>query len=375
MNRHIPYLDLQQLNASYEPQLSQALVRVASSGRYLQGSALASFEQQFANYCGVKHCVGVGNGLDALTLILLAYQTLGLLSEGDEVILPANTYIATALAVLRAGLKPVLCEPCATTSNIDVQRVPSLITDRTRVLLPVHLYGALADMESLCAIAHEHGLLLIEDAAQAHGSGVTRRAGAWGDAAAFSFYPAKNLGALGDGGAVVTNDSALAEAVRALGNYGSLAKYHHIYNKGVNSRLDDLQAAVLEVKLAYLDADNARRRYIANRYLQEVHWSDECSRPAVQQVTANHVFHVFALFTPHRDALQDFLNTYGIGTQIHYPIPLHKQPALSALYEGQSMPVTEQLAEEELSLPISPSLSDDDVSYIIDALNQWIATF
>ncbi|MDE6171903.1 MAG: DegT/DnrJ/EryC1/StrS family aminotransferase, partial [Bacteroides sp.] len=298
----IKYLDLQQLNASFEPALSDALARVSRSGWYLYGEATARFEQDFARYCGTAHCIGTGNGLDALTLIFLAYREAGTMSAGDEVIVPANTYIATLLAILRAGLKPVLCEPSPATCNIDTAYAETLITPRTRAILPVHLYGRLADMQGIHDLATRYGLKIIEDAAQAHGAICLKasqahgtipcedfrrgciisseslrrgeeqplRAGNLGDAAAFSFYPAKNLGALGDGGAVTTNDAHLATLVRAIANYGSTTKYIHQY-PGINSRLDELQAAALSVKLPRLDKDNAHRREIARLYHEHIH--------------------------------------------------------------------------------------------------------
>ena len=271
----IKYLDLQKINASFEPELSDALLRVSHSGWYLHGEATARFEEEFAAYCGTSYCVGTGNGLDALTLIFLAYRELGVMNAGDEVIVPANTYIATLLSILRAGLKPMLCEPSFETCNIDAAYAETLITPRTRAILPVHLYGRLADMKEICGLANRHGLKVIEDAAQAHGAVWNKvlpgkenqplRAGNLGDAAAFSFYPAKNLGALGDGGAITTHDERLAATVRSIANYGSTEKYVHRY-QGINSRLDELQAAVLSVKLPRLNQDNIRRREIAQIY-------------------------------------------------------------------------------------------------------------
>lgn len=368
----IPYLDLQRLNESFEPELSKAILRTTNSGYYLLGNEMRHFETAFARYCGVRHCVGVGNGLDALTLILLAYRTLGYVEAGDEVIVPANTYIATILSVLRAGLCPVLCEPLNPLSTLDVQASERLITPRTKLLLPVHLYGKMADMEAVVSLAKKYRLLVVEDAAQAHGAAVANvRAGAWGDAAAFSFYPAKNLGALGDGGAVTTNDIALSETVRALANYGSVEKHNHLYRFGVNSRLDELQAAVLGVKLPRLDADNERRRNVARRYLAEIAWEKPVIYPSTTVVDASHVFHVFAVFTPYRNELLTFLATQGVHAQVHYPVPPHRQKALQGLFETLSLPVTEKLHEYELSLPISPVLNDEEVTQVINAVNAW----
>lgn len=374
----IKYFDLQLLNNSFEPELSEAILHVLHSGWYLRGEVTERFEQEYASYCGTTHCIGVGNGLDALTLIFLAYREMGVMQEGDEVIVPANTYIATLLSVLRAGLKPVLCEPTLDTCNIDVMQIEGLLTSRTRALLPVHLYGRLADMGSICELAGRYGLKVIEDAAQAHGAiwksansskNVEKRcAGNLGDAAAFSFYPAKNLGALGDGGAVTTSDAELAAQIRSLANYGSMEKYVHTY-KGVNSRLDEMQAAALSVKLSRLDADNALRRAIAQRYQQEIGWERLGIRVCTPDDT--HVYHVFPVFTPNRAKLQNYLTGQGIGTQIHYPIPPHRQGALLTEYGSLSLPITECLHREELSLPISPLLTAQEVNRIIDVINHF----
>lgn len=385
----IKYLDLQQLNASFEPELSDALLRVSRSGWYLHGEATARFEQEFANYCGTAYCIGTGNGLDALTLIFLAYRELGVMNAGDEVIVPANTYIATILSILRAGLKPVLCEPSPETCNIDVTYAETLITPRTRAIVPVHLYGRLADMAGVHNLATRHDLKVIEDAAQAHGalwnaglpgksllpSTPPLRAGSLGDAAAFSFYPAKNLGAIGDGGAVTTRSEALANAVRSIANYGCTAKYVHLY-KGINSRLDELQAAVLSVKLPRLDADNARRREIARRYKEGIDWEYLGiirTTASTEEINEENVFHIFPIFSPRRDELQQYLSACGICTQIHYPIPPHHQDALRAEYGMQQLPITERIHNEELSLPISPLLTDEEISRIISHINTFRA--
>ena len=374
-NDKILYLDLRRISESFQPQLGQAVERVLHSGWYLRGETTERFEQDFARFCGTDYCVGVGNGLDALTLIFLAYRVMGQMQEGDEVIVPANTYIATILAVWRAGLRPVLCEPCADTCNLDAAEAERLVTPRTRALLPVHLYGRLADMERLSGLAAAHGLKVVEDAAQAHGAslhargGQLRRAGGLGDAAGFSFYPGKNLGALGDGGAVTTSDPVLARTVRALANYGSEQKYVHQY-KGVNSRLDEVQAAVLDVKLPRLDADNAHRRAVAARLLAEVEWGRIGIRVNVAP-TPDNVFHIFPVFTPRRDELQRYLLERGICTQVHYPIPPHRQEAFAAEYGHLSLPVTERLHREELSLPMSPLLTESEVFRMVQALNEW----
>lgn len=379
----IKYLDLQKLNASFEPELSDALLQVSRSGRYLHGEATARFEQEFAAYCHASHCIGTGNGLDALTLIMLAYRELGEMSAGDEVIVPANTYIATILSILRAGLKPVLCEPLAETCNMDAARAEALISTRTRAIVPVHLYGRLADMESIRQLASRHGLKVIEDAAQAHGAicrngeitpdgCLPARAGSLGDAAAFSFYPAKNLGALGDGGAVTTSDADLAAAIRSIANYGGAEKYVYIY-KGVNSRLDELQAAALSVKLRRLDADNARRREIAQAYKENIDWArlGLQSTALCETDTRANVYHIFPVFTPRRDELQQHLAARGICTQVHYPIPPHRQEALLQEYGKQQLPITERIHDEELSLPISPMLTNEEAGRIIDCINAF----
>lgn len=368
------YFNLRRLNASFEPKLSRRVKRVVHSGFYLGDKEYVFFENEFAEYCGVKRCVGVGNGLDALTLILLAFRELGRVSEGDEVICPANTFIATILAVKRAGLTPVLCEPSPDTCNMEADQVKKLLSPRTRVLLPVHLYGRVSGMRKLRMLAKKHGLWLVEDAAQAHGARYgKRRAGSLGHAAAFSFYPSKNLGALGDGGAVTTDDEELADVVYALANYGSTDISLYSY-QGVNSRLDEIQAAALRVKLPRLDEDNERRRRIAARYLQEIHWQPGLLRPAATEVDDSHVFHVFAVFSPQRDDLKYFLlQKCGIATHIHYPVPPHRQEAFRREWGDLSLPVTEQLHREELSLPVSPVMTEEEVSQVIEGVNHWIA--
>ena len=364
----IKYCDLKTINDRYEPQLTEAIVKAAQSGWYIRGKECEAFEQAFAAYCGCRHCIGTGNGFDALTIILRAYCALGAMQPGDEVIVPANTYIATILSIIEAGLKPVLCEPCANSCNIDTTLIEDLITEHTRAIMPVHLYGLAADMDKINEIAARHSLKVIEDSAQAHGAIYNgKRTGNLGDAAAFSFYPGKNLGALGDGGAITTNDTELAETARAIANYGSHKKYINIH-KGVNSRLDEIQAAALRVKLQYLDADNARRREIADRYIHSI-TNPLVTLPASDN-GGNHVYHIFAIRTPHRELLQQHLQEQGIETLIHYPIAPHKQQALREFAHLQ-LPVTECIHTQELSLPCHTAMSDSDIERVIDAVNSF----
>ena len=360
----IPFYDLRQVNARYAEALKSAAARVIDSGWYVLGEEVEAFEREFAAYCGARHAIGVGNGLDALALILRAYRELGALKEGDEVLVPANTFIATFLAVSQSGLVPVPVEPDPASFNLDPARAEAAIGPRTRAIVAVHLYGQLADMAALAELARRRGLLLIEDAAQAHGARHGgRKAGTLGDAAAFSFFPTKNLGALGDGGAVTTGDDALARQVAALRNYGSETKYHHLY-QGANSRLDELQAALLRVKLAHLDEDIALRREVARRYREGI------AHPAIVLPVAareeGHVWHLFVVRCARRDALQEHLRARGIHTQVHYPVPTHRQPAYAAL-RGLSLPLTERLHAEVLSLPLSPALDTAAVEQVVAA--------
>ena len=362
----VKYLDLQKINASFEPELTEAVERTVKSGWYLFGAEVEEFERRFARYCGVGHCVGVGNGLDALTLIFMSYISLGRMQRGDEVIVPANTYIASILAVLRAGLKPVFCEPEWETCNIDANKIEALVTSRTKAVMVVHLYGRVCQMDAIYKTVSQHGLYIVEDCAQAHGAMYKgTKAGALGNAAGFSFYPGKNLGALGDAGAVTTDDGELAERIRALANYGSSAKYVHPYI-GINSRMDEIQAAVLNVKLGRLDADNNRRREVARQYVEKIN-AKGLLLPMVDEEQA-HVFHIFTVFTPLRDRLQAFLKARDVQTLIHYPIPPHRQESLRD-YATLSLPVTERIYREELSLPMSPLLTEEEISQVADAVN------
>lgn len=361
---NVPFLDLKAAYLELQPEIDEAVQRVMHSGYYILGPEVEAFETEFADYCGAKYCIGVASGLDALTLSLTA---LGV-GRGDEVIVPSNTYIATWLAVSQCGATPVPVEPSLLTHNIDPSKIEAAITPRTKAILPVHLYGQPADLNPILAIAKQYNLKIVEDAAQAHGASYHgTRIGSHGDAVAWSFYPGKNLGALGDGGAITTNDEQMAERLRTLRNYGSSLKYVND-EKGFNSRLDPLQAAILRVKLKFLDQWNQRRQVIAQRYLTELSSSHLVMPKIMDQ--AESAWHLFVVRTPERQALQDRLSTDGIGHLIHYPIPPHQQRAYQqeAAQLGMNLPLAEQLAREVISLPIGPHLSQDDVGYIIQAL-------
>ena len=369
----IPILDLQKVNAPYMEALKEAAAAVVESGWYIRGSFGEHFEQAFAEYCGVKYAVGVGNGLDALTLMLRAAMELGRLQAGDEILVPSNTYIASVLAISAVGLKPVLVEPSEHSYNIDPKRVKEAYGARTRGVLVVHLYGRLCEMDEICEFADSHNLLVFEDCAQAHGARLSdgRGAGTFGAAAAFSFYPTKNLGALGDAGIVVTNDADIANVVRALGNYGSEVKYVNKF-KGVNSRLDEMQAALLLAKIPQLEAWNERRREIAVRYCNEIK-NKKIILPEIPAVPSEHVWYVFTVRTcdaATRDALQNHLKSRGIGTLIYYPIPPHLQEAYAGDFHGE-YPIAESLAKTVLSIPMSQTLSDEEISEVIGAINEF----
>ena len=364
----IPFLDLKRENARYASELNEALIRVADSGWYILGKEKEQFEQQFATYCQVPYCIGVGNGLDALRLILMGYMEMGKINVGDEVILPANTFIATALAISQCGLIPVLADCNIDTYNIDPDSVSQKITTKTKAIIAVHLYGQVAAINELKQIAKHNNLILIEDAAQAHGAVYDgKKAGNLADAAAFSYYPVKNLGAFGDAGAITTEDGELAGIISQLSNYGSESKYINKY-KGLNSRLDELQAAVLVVKLKYLDDENRQRREISKKYLENVK-NEKIILPVVKNFQS-HVFHLFVIRTDKRDRLQTYLENKGIKTQIHYPLAIHKQKAYVEL-NNQQLPVAEKLQNEVLSLPLYPSLTDNEIYYVISALNDY----
>jgi len=382
----IKFLDLQKITARYQPQLSEAVQRVIEKGWYLLGEETARFEKNYAAYIGSRNCIGVGNGLDALRLILKAYIQMGLMKEGDEIIVPANTFIATILAISDCRLKPVLIEPDIETYNLQISDIEKHITSRTKAIMVVHLYGRACWSSDLRRIADQHGLKIIEDNAQAIGASVTindsnedglgsqkKRTGDLGDAAAHSFYPGKNLGALGDGGAVTTDDDELAELIRHLANYGSGKKYINEY-KGYNSRLDELQAAVLDIKLTKIDEDNLWRIKIAEQYLKHIehpdvvlpgsHHSDSSPYPG------DHVWHLFVIRHPSRNKLQEHLSENGIQTLVHYPVPPHKQKAYKEL-NHLSFPLTEKIHAEVLSLPISPVITEEEADVVVNAINKY----
>ncbi|MDN3454336.1 MULTISPECIES: DegT/DnrJ/EryC1/StrS family aminotransferase [unclassified Psychrobacter] len=362
-----PFLDLKAINAQYRDELITACTRVIDSGWYINGNELEQFEQDFASYCGTKHAIGVANGLDALILTLRAWKELGKLQDGDEVIVPSNTYIASILAISANNLIPVLVEPNITTYNICPEKIQAAITDKTKVILPVHLYGRLANMPSIMDISQRHNLLVLEDSAQAHGASINgQKAGSWGNASGFSFYPGKNLGALGDAGTVTTNDDELANTLRALRNYGSHEKYKNLF-QGVNSRLDEIQAAMLSVKLRHLDEEIIHRRKIAAAYIEGINNLDIVLPEPHNDA---HVWHVFVIRCKQRDALQNYLAENGIQTLIHYPVPPHKQQAYKE-WNNLSYPVSEKIHEEVLSLPISHVITIEAVQNIIKLCNSW----
>ncbi|MGY0393092.1 DegT/DnrJ/EryC1/StrS family aminotransferase [Bizionia sp. KMM 8389] len=365
----IKFLDLQAVNERYDSAFQEKFAQFLQKGHYILGAENGLFETEFASYCGTKYCIGVSNGLDALVLIFKAYIELGILSKGDAVLVPANTYIASVLAVVESGLKPVFIEPNKQTFNIEVSEVEKQINSDVKAILVVHLYGQLADMESLSLVAKKHDLLVVEDAAQAHGARNSKgvKAGNLGDAAGFSFYPSKNLGALGDAGAVTTNNKDLAEVIAELRNYGASEKYIH-KRVGYNKRLDSLQAAFLNIKLPDLDSDNAHRRQVAKRYLNEIN-NPKLQLPFYDN-SKNHVFHVFVVQVANREAFVAYLESNDIATLIHYPIAPHKQKALEK-YADLDLPITEAIHKSVVSIPMSPILSDDEVSYIIKVINNY----
>ena len=371
----IKYLDLKAINSLHDAELRAAVNRVMDSGWYLKGEATQQFEQHYADYIGTKYCIGCGNGLDALTLIFRAYIEMGVMAPGDEVIVPANTYIASILAITECGLKPVLVEPSIETLQIDDTLIEQAITPRTRAIMIVHLYGRCAYTDRIGDICRNHGLKLIEDNAQSHGCTyltphspllTPRKTGSLGHAAAHSFYPTKNLGALGDAGAVTTDDESLAEVIKSIGNYGSSRKYVFDY-KGRNSRIDEIQAAILDVKLRYLDVENQKRKQIAAIYINKV------NNPLIRIPQCDDrdcVWHIFPVLCEQRDRLQQYLKDNGVETQIHYPVPPHKQRCYSE-WNHLSFPITERIHREELSIPCNQTMKNEEVDEIINLLNSF----
>ncbi len=371
----IKYLDLKDITALHAKEIQNAVIETIDSGWYLHGSQTDNFEREYASYIGTRHCIGCGNGLDALTLIFRAYIEMGIMKTGDEVIVPANTFVASILAITENNLRAVLVEPDPCTLQIDVAKIEQAITSHTKAIMIVHLYGRCAYTKDIADICKKYRLKLVEDNAQAHGCAINdKHTGCLGDAAGHSFYPGKNLGALGDAGAVTCNDDDLADMVRSLGNYGSSRKY--VFNHcGFNTRIDEIQAAVLRVKLKYLDADNERRRTIARKIIEDV--NNQLIKLPSLCFWQNSVFHIFPVFCKYRDELQDFLAANGVQTMIHYPIPPHMQ----LCYQGEEryklviptedLPITERLHSEELSLPCNQTMDDHEVEKIISLLNDF----
>ena len=365
----IPFLDYRAVNEPYFEEIQAAVKRVLESGWYVLGTEVASFEKEYASYCGTEHCIGVSSGLDALLLILEGWKELGKLQIGDEVIVPANTYIASILAISKAGLTPILVEPDAKTYNLDPSLIEAAITDKTKAIMAVHLYGQCADMSSIYAIAQQHGLLVMEDAAQSHGATYKdRKSGNLADAAGHSFYPGKNLGAIGEGGAVTTNDAQLAEVVTMLRNYGSKKKYYNQIQGG-NHRIDELQAAILRVKLPHLDRDNAARKAVAEVYLEKIK-NPLVTLPYVADY-AQSCWHLFVVRVKERERFMSYLKECGISTVVHYPVPPHQQEAYKEELGDRAYPVTEALHKEVVSLPLSPMMSFNSALTVAHAVNEF----
>lgn len=370
----INFLNLKKINELNNKELKEVCSRVIDSGWYIAGKELEIFENDFAKYCNTKYAIGVANGLDALNLVLRAWKELGKISDGDEVIVPANTYIASILAITENNLVPILVEPNPDSYNLDPKNIIQAITNRTKVILPVHLYGRISPMPEIMKIARQHNLLVLEDSAQAHGASIDGiKTGAWGDAAGFSFYPGKNLGALGDAGAITTNNTELADTIFALRNYGSHEKYKNLY-KGINSRLDEIQAAMLAIKLKYLDKYTTVRKIIASRYLKEI------KNPLIklpfnsledyEKNKESHVWHLFVIQTKHREELQKYLHENNIQTLIHYPTPPHKQLAYKE-FNNLCLPLTENIHNQVLSIPMDPTLSEEEIKTVIYFCNKF----
>ncbi|MBQ7450486.1 DegT/DnrJ/EryC1/StrS family aminotransferase [bacterium] len=360
----IKFLDLEKINNRFRKEIDSRIKIILDKGWYIHGDEDETFEKHFADYCGVKHCIGCANGLDALNLIIKAYG----FGAGDEIIVPANTYIASILAISENGCTPVLVEPDINTYNINPALIEEKITEKTKAIMVVHLYGQAVQMDKIWELAKKYNLKIVEDSAQAHGAEYEKKkTGSLGDASGFSFYPGKNLGCMGDGGCITTNDDEHAAKIRAIANYGSDRKYHHIY-KGTNSRLDEIQAAVLDVKLKYLDEDNERRREISKYYRENIK-NSKIILPKTYDEKA-HVWHVFAIRTKNRDELQKYLEDNGIQTNIHYPTPPHKQGAYKEL-ENLSLPITEEIHKTILSIPISPVMTEEEVKKVVDVINSY----
>jgi len=365
----IKFLDLQKINLQYQQEIEERLLNTYRSGWYLLGSEVKTLESNLKKYIGTSNCIAVGNGLDALRLILKAYKEMGVMQDGDEVIVPANTYIASILAITDNNLHPVFLEPDLTTYNIDLSKIENAITAKTKGILLVHLYGQIVFSEEIKIVAKKHNLKIIEDNAQAVGASLNgTKSGNLGDAAGFSFYPGKNLGALGDAGAITTNDDELAKIVRALSNYGSDEKYVNKY-MGLNSRMDEIQASILDIKLRYLDIENKKRQNIAKKYCKEIR-NSKLILPVYPENELVHVWHLFVIKSDSRNKLQNYLTSNGIQTLIHYPIPPHKQKAYSE-YNHLSFPITEKIHEMVLSIPISPVMTDEEVNKVITILNLY----
>ncbi|MFR2395698.1 MAG: DegT/DnrJ/EryC1/StrS family aminotransferase [Parasutterella sp.] len=361
----VSFLDLKKINSRFSKDFEHVLQNTLDNGYYIGGGFNSQFSKAFADYCGVNYCLGVANGLDALKIILRALD----IGEGDEVIVPANTFVASVLAISEVGAIPVFVEPMTGAFNLDPYAIEEKISDRTKAIIAVHLYGQVAMMDEILEVAKKHQLRVIEDAAQAHGAEYKgRKTGSLGDAAGFSFYPGKNLGCLGDGGCITTNDPKIFEKAKALANYGSDKKYHHIY-KGYNSRLDELQAGFLLSKLPVLEQDNKVRQRIANRYLKEIK-NKRVTLPPVPNNVSENVWHIFPVLVEEREDFRNYLSERGIQTLIHYPTPPNKQAAYKE-FGSMSFPWTEKIHEEEVSIPISPVLTDEEVSYVIDTINSW----
>lgn len=369
----VKFLDLKKINNQYREEIIEAITKVVDSGWYILGEEVEKFEEEFAKYCGTKYAIGVGSGLDALKLIIRGYKELGIFKEGDEIIVPANTYIATILAITEERLKPVLVEPKLETYLIDPDKIEEKITERTKAIMVVHLYGQTCEMDKIWNIAKKYGLKIIEDSAQAHGAFYKdKKAGNLGDASGFSFFPSKNLGALGDGGVITTNDEELANIVRYLRNYGSIKKYIHDY-KGINSRLDELQAAILRVKLKHLDEEIEKRRKVAKFYINNID-NPLIKLPLDRRIDPikykRHVWHLFVIRTKKRDKLQKYLADKGIETLIHYPIPPHKQKAYKE-WHCLSLPITEKLSKEILSIPLNSVLTAEEIDQVVKVINRF----